>query len=78
MVGWRSINEDELPLWSRHFSQILERSKTCLNSWPRYALFEEDFSLMKEKWNEKYKGKRVVMWDNTKVNLSYMPSGADD
>ena len=53
-------------------------SKTCRDSWPRYASFDEDFCLMKEKWKEKYEGERVVMWDDTNVNLSFQPNGADE
>ena len=60
------------------FHDKLERIKTCRQSWPRYATYNEDFNLMKEKWKEKYKNKRIVMWDDTNVNLTYKPSGADE
>ena len=60
------------------FHDKLERIKACRESWPRYASYSEDFALMKEKWKDKYKGKRVVMWDDTNVNLAYKPSGADE
>ena len=56
----------------------LELVKACRESWPRYASFEEDQALMKQKWKERYKGVRVVMWDDTNVNLSYKPGGADE
>ena len=56
----------------------VERIKACKESWQRYVSFEEDFELMKEKWKDKYEGKRVVMWDDTNVNLAYQPSGADE
>ena len=59
------------------FQNKLDMSKTCRDSWPRYASFDEDFCLMKEKWKEKYEGERVVMWDDTNVNLSFQPNGAD-
>ena len=60
------------------FRTKLDMIKACRESWPRYASYNEDFALMKDKWKEKYKGKRVVMWDDTNVNLAYKPSGADE
>ena len=33
---------------------------------------------MKDKWKEKFDGVRIVMWDDTNVNLAYQPSGADE
>ena len=38
-------------------------------SWPTYASLREDELLRKEKWNDKYRGKRPVFWDNTGVSL---------
>ena len=61
----------------RIFLTKLEIIKSCRISWSRFASYEEDFALMKEKWKEKYKGVRLVMWDDTNVNLSYKPGGAD-
>ena len=52
--------------------------KSCRLSWPRYATYDEDFALMKEKWRIKYDGMRIVMWDDTNVNLAYQPGGADE
>ena len=46
------------------------------SSWPRYASFEEDEMLRKEKWNAKYEGKRVVMWDDTNIPFSFKPGTA--
>ena len=60
------------------FQNKLDMSKTCRDSWPRYSSFDEYFCLMKEKWKEKYEGERVVMWDDTNVNLSFQPNGADE
>ena len=42
------------------------------------CILQGRFSLMKEKWREKYKGVRVVMWDDTNVDLAYQPGGADE
>ena len=33
---------------------------------------------MKEKWGEKYKGVRVIMWDNTNVYFGFQPGGTDE
>lgn len=49
----------------------------CRRSWPTYAsLFHEDAMLRKDKWNEKYAGRRIVMWDDTNVSFTYQPSTA--
>ena len=37
--------------------------------WPKYASLIEDEFLRNTKWNQKYKGKRVVFWDNTGIVL---------
>ena len=60
------------------FLTKLQMVKSCRLSWPRYATYDEDFALMKEKWRIKYDGMRIVMWDNTNVNLAYQPGGADE
>ena len=44
-------------------------------SWPKYASFEEDSILRKEKWNDKYTSERVIQWDNTNVTMT-KPSDA--
>ena len=33
--------------------------------------------LTKQKWRDKFKGQRVVMWDDTNINFVFKPSGAD-
>ena len=32
--------------------------------------------MRKDKWKQKYEGKRVVMWDDTNINFAFKPSGA--
>jgi hypothetical protein len=49
----------------------------CVATWPKYATVEEDLQLRKSKWNVNCAGKRVVMWDNTNVPLTYKPSASD-
>jgi len=45
----------------------------AMESWPRFALFDEDASLRKkDKWN-RYDGYRPIMWDMTNVT-SPMPA----
>ena len=60
------------------FCSKLKIANRARDSWPRYASFEEDFALMKDKWKKEYKDVRIVMWDDTNVNLTYKPSAADD
>ena len=48
----------------------------CRRSWPLYSSFEEDALLRKEKWNEKYEGVRVVMWDDTNIPFCFKPSSS--
>jgi DDE superfamily endonuclease len=49
--------------------------KTCvLDTWPRFVTFDEDISMRKDKWNDYYHGKRIIMWDNTNINMCFKPS----
>ena len=43
--------------------------------WPKYANMKEDEMLRDAKWNDKYKGKRMVFWDTTGIKLN-TPSDA--
>ena len=43
--------------------------------WPKYANMKEDEMLRDDKWNNKYKGKRLVFWDTTGLKLN-TPSNA--
>ena len=49
----------------------------CREMWPKYASFEEDFALMKDRWKKRYAGKRDVFWDDTNISFNYKPSDAD-
>jgi hypothetical protein len=49
----------------------------CRRRWPIFVNFDEDAKLRKEYWNDEYAGKRLIMWDNTDVNI-YQPSDADN
>ena len=60
------------------FDKKIKMLETCRISWPRYASYNEDHTLTKQKWRDKFEGKRIVMWDDTNVNLTYKPSGADE
>lgn len=51
------------------FRKKLALVKRARDSWPAYVSMEIDAKLRSEKWNERYGGKRVVMWDNTNVNM---------
>jgi hypothetical protein len=60
----------------RIFNQKLYLALVCRASWPTYASFEEDKALRDPKWNSKYEGKRIVMWDDTNVPFNFKPRGA--
>merc|ERR1712032_1206587 len=58
----------------RNACRMLFRSKLLLamkarNRWPMYASHEEDCKLRKEKWNDQFKDKRIIMHDNTNITL---------
>jgi DDE superfamily endonuclease len=42
--------------------------------WPRFVSFAEDNKFHKQKWDDYYFGKRVIMWENTNVNITFKPS----
>jgi DDE superfamily endonuclease len=44
-------------------------------AWPRYVSMNEDNTYRKDKKWDDYKGKRVIMFDNTNINM-YQPSDA--
>ena len=60
------------------FKTKLEKAKQCRKRWPKYASYNEDHALTKKKWRDKFQGKRVVMWDDTNVNLTFQPSSANE
>jgi hypothetical protein len=59
------------------FDRKLALVTRAVVTWPRYAYHEEDVQLRSSKWKERYEGKRIIMWDNTNVNLMGKPTDAD-
>jgi hypothetical protein len=52
--------------------------KRCvLKRWPRFATFDEDVELRKPKWTDYYYQKRLIMWDNTNINMCFKPTSFD-
>jgi DDE superfamily endonuclease len=49
----------------------------CILSWPKFVTMDEDILFHKTKWDTHYSGKRIVMWDNTNVPITFKPSTAD-
>ena len=48
----------------------------CRLSWPKYVSFDEDLALRnKKKWDETYDNLRIVMWDNTNIDLCQPSAG---
>lgn len=57
---------------ARHVFDIkLILAYNCRKGWPVFALCEEDIILRDIKWNSKFDGKMVIMWDNTNANFKY-------
>jgi hypothetical protein len=48
-----------------------------LQRWPRFVTQHEDISFRKQKWNDFYFDKRIIMWDNTNVPITFKPSVFD-
>lgn len=48
----------------------------CRSQWPMFVSQEEDEALRNDHWNCTYKGRRVVFWDNTNVDMRYKPTDA--
>jgi hypothetical protein len=42
---------------------------STMNRWPRFCSLEEDWALMDAKWAVKYPNERLILWDNSNVNL---------
>jgi hypothetical protein len=49
----------------------------CVSIWPKFVSYVEDNSLRKIKWDEHYRDRRVIMWENTNVPFCYKPSASD-
>jgi hypothetical protein len=43
--------------------------RTARKLWPKYATIQEDSKLRNKDWDQNYKDKRIVMWDNTGIRL---------
>jgi len=48
----------------------------CRESWPPFAFYEEDAKFRNNKWNDKFNGKRIIMWDNTNINFNFKPTAS--
>jgi hypothetical protein len=80
-TSWDDLFLERFDLKSRAKMYDIIDSKTdlvleCRRSWPTYVSMEEDEKLRKKKWNDKYKNKRIVMWDDTNIPFTYKPSSA--
>jgi hypothetical protein len=61
----------------RIFDSKIEIHLKIRNKWPVFVTFKEDEQFRKQHWNDEYKGRRLIMWDNTDVKM-YQPSDADN
>ena len=79
-IRWVDVEKEykmNITLCRKVFDTKLAVVVCCRLSWPRWVSHSEDCTLRKPKWNDKYDGKRVVMWDDTNVNLQFKPSSGD-
>ena len=58
------------------FVRKLQLELTCRKSWPKYFSHAEDVFFMSDEFEERYKNRRIIMWDNTNINIA-QPSCAD-
>lgn len=62
----------------RHvFDTKLAIHKKIRRKWPIFVTYQEDAILRKQHWNDEYRGRRLVMWDNTNVRM-YQPTDGDN
>jgi len=59
------------------FARKLAMVLSTVAAWPRYIYHDEDVKLRSSKWRERYKNKRIIMWDNTNVDFLGKPTDAD-
>jgi hypothetical protein len=50
-----------------------QRVLQCRGRWPMFVTQEEDEALRAPHWNNRYKGLRVVFWDNTNIQMGFKP-----
>jgi hypothetical protein len=53
----------------RIFDNKLNIQMKVRRKWPRFATLDEDLRLRKTKWSEHFADKRLIMWDNTNVQI---------
>ena len=63
LQDFHANNSPSLAAEVEHF--VLEARKR----WPRFATLDEDVALVSSWWLGKYGGKRVIMWDDTNINI---------
>ena len=59
-----------VPMARKPFDKTLMKACNCRKSWPAFASHEEDAKCRNEKWNEKFAGKCVKIWDNMNVDFN--------
>ena len=60
------------------FDKKLSLVLSCRASWPKYVSYEEDANFRNDEWDEKYEGKRVIMWDDTNIDFQFKPSDSEE
>jgi hypothetical protein len=73
-------SEAHFNLIAKNLRKIFDRKLNivlaCRQKWPTYAYYNEDKMFTDNKWILKYGDSRVIMWDDTNVNFTFMPSTA--
>jgi hypothetical protein len=71
LLDFFKMSESTIRRVLRHkLNAVLEARKR----WPRFATLEEDVTLMSAWWQNKYGTKRVILWDDTNINI---PAASD-
>jgi hypothetical protein len=70
---WWSDFMDKYEKSGNQLRKIFNEKLMLLNNfrkkWPKFVSFDEDNSLRKRRWDQYYKGRRVIFWDNTNIDL---------
>lgn len=67
----------EKKICRRIFERKLSLVRCAVQAWPRFVFHSEDMKLHSQKWRNRYRDKRVIMWDNTNVDFLGKPSDPD-
>ena len=73
IVRWvDAASDNHYGIQSQYLRDVFDQKTSLLlkarRSFPKYVSFEEDIMFRKPYWNLRYRGMRIVMWDNTNID----------